>query len=90
MLHGQRLASAALALLLRNKLTDPAPDRAFAKLHVFADLADAQALGFDHLSDLELETSVKDSAGFFGVHCCCHLGLKNLSLCLFKLDHHNT
>ena len=83
MLCGQRLACAALALLLRFKLADPAPDRTFAKFHIFADLADAQALGFDHLGDLELETSVKDSAGFFGVHCCCHLGLKKPNVVSF-------
>ena len=76
MLHGQRLASAALALLLRFKLTDPAPDGAFTKPHVFTDLADAQALGFDHLCDLKLEARVKDSSGFCCVHCCRHLGLK--------------
>ena len=76
MLRGQRLACAALALLFSFKLADPAPDGTFAKLHVFTDLADAQALGFDHLCDLELEAGVKVSSGFLGVHCCCHLGLK--------------
>ena len=76
MLCGQRLASAALALLLRFKLADPASDSTFAKIHVFTDLADAQALGFDHLSHLELEACVKDSSRFWVVHCCCHLGLK--------------
>ena len=90
MLRSQRLASTAMTLLFRFKLTDPAPDGTFAKLHVFTDLADAQALGFDHLSYLELETCVKGSSGFWGIHCCRHLGFKNLSLCLFKLDHHMT
>ena len=66
MLCGQRLASAALALLLRFKLADPASDSTFAKIHVFTDLADAQALGFDHLSHLELEACVKDSSRFLG------------------------
>ena len=72
----ERFADAALALLLRFKLTEPAPDGAFAKLHVFAYLADAQALNFDHLSYLELEACVKGSSGFLIVHFCRHLGLK--------------
>lgn len=76
MLRCQRLACPALALLLSFKLVDPAPDGTFAKLHVFADLADTQALVLYHLSDLELEACVKVSSGFWGVHCCCHLGLK--------------
>jgi hypothetical protein len=38
MLRGQRLARAALALLLRFKLTGPTPDGAFTKFHVFTDL----------------------------------------------------
>ena len=33
MLRRQRLADTALALLLRIKLTDPAPDGTFAELH---------------------------------------------------------
>ena len=51
-------------VLLRFKLTDPAPDGAFTKPHVFTDLADAQALGFDHLCDLKLKARVKDSSRF--------------------------
>ena len=89
MLCGQRLAGTALALLFRLKLADPAPDSTFAKLHVFTDLADAQALGFDHLSYLELEACVNGSSGFLIVHFCRRLGLKNLLLCRFKLDHHS-
>ena len=75
MLHGQRLASAALALLLRFKLADPTPDGTFAKFHIFADLTDAQALDFDHLSYLQLEAGIKGSSGFLIVHVCRHLGL---------------
>jgi hypothetical protein len=41
MLHGTRLAGAALALGFRFKLADPAPDGTFAKFHVLTDLADA-------------------------------------------------
>ena len=55
MLRGQRLADPALALLFRIKLTHPAPDGTFTKFHIFTDLTDAQALGFDHLRYLELE-----------------------------------
>ena len=76
MLYGQRLASAALALLLRFKLADPAPDGAFAKFHVLADLTDAQALDFDHLSYLQLKAGIKGSSGFLVVHFCRHLGLE--------------
>ncbi len=65
MLGSQRLAGAALALLFSFKLTDPVPDGTFTKPHVFADLVDAQALAFDHLSDLELEAGVKGSSGFW-------------------------
>ena len=76
MLRGQRLASAAFTLLLHFELADPESDGTFAKLHVFADLADAQALSFDHLSDLQLEAGVKGSSGFLSAHVCRHLGLK--------------
>jgi hypothetical protein len=74
MLRSQRLSGAALALLLRFELVDPAPDGTLAKLHVFTDLADAQALGLDHLRYLELEACVKSSTGFLVVHFCRHLG----------------
>nr|WP_296499148.1 hypothetical protein [Rhodoferax sp.] len=76
MLHGQRLAGTALPLLFRFKLGDPAPDGTFAKFHVFTDLTDAQALGFDHLSYLELEAGIEGSSGFRVIHVCRHLGLK--------------
>ena len=76
MLHCQRLAGTAFTLLLRFELADPASDGTFAKLHVFANLADAQALAFDHLSDLQLKARVKGSSGFLIVHVCQHLGLK--------------
>ena len=76
MLCRQWLAYAAVALLLRFELAEPAPDGAFAKLHVFAYLTDAQALNFDHLRHLELEACVKRSSGFLIVHFCRHLGLK--------------
>jgi hypothetical protein len=66
-------------------LADPAPDGTFAKLHVFTDLADAQALGFDHLSDLELEARVEGSSGFWSIHCCRHLGLKKPIVVSFKI-----
>ena len=72
MLHGQRLVGAALSLLRCFKLTDPAPDGTFAKLHVFADLTDAQTLGFDHLSNLQLEAGVKGSSGFLIANFCRH------------------
>ena len=76
MLCRERFTYAALALLLRFKLTDPAPDGTFAKLHVFTDLADAQALNFDHLSHLQFEAGVKGSSGSLVVHFCRQLGLK--------------
>ena len=76
MLHCQRLAGAAFTLLLRVKLADPASDGTFAKLYVFAYLADAQTLAFDHLSDLQLKAGVKGSSGFLMVHVCHHLGSK--------------
>ena len=72
MRRSQRLVDAALPLLFCFKLADPAPDGTFAKLHVFTDLANAQALGFDLLSDLALEAGVKGSSRFLGVHCCRH------------------
>ena len=67
---------------------EPAPDGVFTNAHVFTDLTNTQALGFDHLRHLELEGRVKGSSGFILVHFFHHLGLKNLPLCLFKLDHH--
>ena len=78
MFGSMRFARAALPLLFRFKLTDPAPDGTFAKLYVFADLADAQTLGFDHLSDLQFEARVKGSSGFLTVHFYRHLSLKKI------------
>jgi len=75
MLRSQRLAGATLAFVFCLKLIDPAPDGTVAKLHVHTDLADAQALDFDHLSHLKLEAGVKGSSGFLIVHLCRHLGL---------------
>jgi hypothetical protein len=40
------------------------------------------------LNDLQFEARVKDSSGFGIVHVSCHFTFDNLSLCLFKLDHH--
>ena len=76
MLRGQRLASAALALLFCFKLIAPAPDGTFTKFYVFTDLSDAQALVFDHLSYLQLKAGIKGSSVFMVVHFCRHLGLK--------------
>ena len=76
MLHCERFAYAALAQLLRFKLRDPAPHGALSYLHIFADLANTQALDFDHLSNLELEARVKDSSGFLLIHYYRRLGLK--------------
>ena len=75
MLRSQRLADTTLALLFRVKLTDPASDGTFAKLHVFTNATDAQALGFDHWRHLELEAGVKDSSGFLVVHFYRYSGL---------------
>ena len=72
----ERFADAALALLLRVNLAEPAPDDAFAKVHIFADLTDTQALDFDHSHHLEHGVRVKISSGFLLVHFCWHLGLK--------------
>ena len=72
----ERFADAALALLLRVKLTEPAPDGAFTKVQILADMTNTQALNFDHLSYMELEACVKGSSGFLIDHFCRHLGLK--------------
>jgi hypothetical protein len=60
----ERFADYALALLLRFKLAEPAPDGAFTKVHIFAGLSNTRALDFDHLRHLELEVCVKRSSGF--------------------------
>ena len=70
----QRLARTALASLLRFEFSAPAPDGTSSKLHVFADLADAQAVDCDHLRILQLASKV--FRGFLGVHFFRHLGLK--------------
>ena len=70
------------------KHSEPAPDGGGPQAHVFADLPYAQALGFDHLNDLQFEAGVKDSSEFRMVHVSCRFTFDNLSLCLFKLDHH--
>ena len=51
----QWLAYAATAGPLSCKLAQQAPDGALSKLHVFAQLANTQALRFNHLSNLQLE-----------------------------------
>ena len=56
------------------KLIEPAPDGAFHKAHVLANLPDTQALNFDHLNDLEFEACVKASSGFLILHVLRHLG----------------
>ena len=89
-LCGQGLADTALPQLLSLKLHEPAPDGGGSQAHVFADLPNAQALNFDHLDDLQFEAGVKDSSGFGIVHVSCRFSFDNLSLCLFKLDHHKT
>jgi hypothetical protein len=73
MLWCERLAYAALALLLRVELTESAPDDTFAKPHDFAVLTNAQALDFDHLSYLEFDACVKGSSGLLVVHVYRHL-----------------
>jgi hypothetical protein len=83
MLHGQRLAGATLALLFRFKLADTAPDGTFAKFHVLTNLADAQALGFNPLGDLQLEVRIKGSLRFLVVHVGGHLGLKKFIVVSF-------
>ena len=47
-----------------------------SSIQVFADLADAQSLGVDHLNHLELEARVKSSSGFLIFHVLRHSGLK--------------
>ena len=78
----ERFADAALALLLCLKLTEPAPDGALTKGHVFADLTNAQALHFDHLRHLKLEICVKRPSGFLIVHFYRYLGLKKTYRCV--------
>ena len=56
--------------------------------HAYADLSDAQALDLELLSDLQFEAGFKDSPGLGIVHAGCCFSFDNLSLCLFKLDHH--
>jgi len=73
-----------------SKLTEPAPDGGGSKAHVFADLTNIQALGLDHLNDLQFKAKVEDSSGFKIAHVCCRFSSNNLSLCLFKLDHRRT
>ena len=84
----KRLADAVLSQLLCLELTEPAPDGGGSKAHVFADLPNTQALGFDHLNNLQFKAGVEDSSGFRIAHVCCRFSFDNLSLCLFKLDHH--
>ena len=66
----------AQAGLLGFKLTESAPDSAFHKVQVLADLLDTQALDFDHLNDLVFEACVKASSGFLILHVMRHLGLE--------------
>ena len=89
MLCGQWFADAALPQLLCLKLQEPAPDGGRSQAHVYADLADAQALRFNPLHDLQFEAGLEDSSRFGIAHVDCRLTSDNLSLCLFKLDHHS-
>ena len=54
----------ANALLLGFNLIASAPDDALHQAQILADLPNTQALGLDHLYDLEFETRSKDSSGF--------------------------
>ena len=89
MLCSQQLAGTALPLLFRFELNDSAANSTSAKLQVSANLAHAQALAFNYLSDLQLLPGVIGSTRFLIVHAGRHLGFKNLSSCLFKVHHHN-
>ena len=50
------------------ELVKPTSDGAYSELHVFLYLVDAQALGFDHLYDLQLEAGIKYSFRFRVAH----------------------
>ena len=56
------------------------------QLHVLTYLADAQALDFDHLDDLQLEVGIEDPLdfGLLTVHAISVFN--NLSGCLFLLN----
>ena len=73
-LGGEGLANIRQTGLLGFKLAEPAPDNTFYEAHVFADLPHTQALGLDHLNDLELEARVNASSGFWIPHVLRHLG----------------
>ena len=73
-LGGDGLANARQTCLLSFKLAEPAPDDALHEAHVFADLLETQALGLDHLNNLEFETRIKASSGFWILHVLRHLG----------------
>ena len=64
----QGLAYARAASRLSIELGQPAAHCAIDQVHVFADLANAQALLPNHLHYLQLEGGVKRSAWFFVVH----------------------
>ena len=87
-LCGQGLGDAALPQLLSFELHELAPDAGGTQAHIFADLPNAQALGFEHLNDLQFEAGVKDSSGFGIAQVSCRFSFDNLSWCLFKLGHH--
>ena len=60
----ERFADSALALLLRFKLTEPALESAFAKVDIFAELTNIQALDIGHLRHLELKVCGNRSSKF--------------------------
>ena len=74
LLSGDGLANTWQAGLLSLKLIEPAPDDAFHKAQVLADLPDRQALGLDHLNNLEFKARVKASSRFWILHVLRHLG----------------
>jgi hypothetical protein len=81
LLRCQRLSNTWQARLLGFKLSYPTPYRRFAKLHVFADMTNAEALLLDHLNDLELEARVEGSPFLLLCHIFRFRGGFHLSVC---------
>jgi hypothetical protein len=67
--------------LLGFKLSEPPPYRRFAKLHVFADMTNAEALLLDHLNHLELEARIKGAPFLLLCHGSRFRGEFHLSGC---------
>ena len=82
--NGQRLTDTGLPQLFGINLGQPASHRRLAKLHVRADLPDAQALGPDHFNNLQLEACVEDSP--FRFRHVYYPGDFHLSVCTNLLD----